>query len=109
MTMNDDIKKYPIYRIADGQYIRMYSIKSTDDYDHFRFNLHHYIKDSSYKKNEKWYKEHKIEQKLLLIPIAMHEQIHETAGQNTLTDEEFYRTYKISRWDCIFSRRYSAY
>lgn len=107
-TMNDDIKKYPIYTVINGRIIELNNIKSTADYNHYSHNLHHFIPKQQYEKNKNWYEERGIKQKLLLIPISMHEQIH-NQGVHILSDDDFEVFYKISRWDLIFNKRYSKY
>lgn len=107
-TMNEDIKKYPIYTVINGRFIELDNIKSTADYNHYSHNLHHYIPRQQYEKNKQWYEERGIKQKLLLIPISMHEQIH-NQGIHILSDDDFEVFYKISRWDLIFNKRHSNY
>lgn len=106
--MNNDIKKYPIYKLLNGKLIKVLWIKSTDDYNHSLYNLHHYILRKQYEKNKQWYIDRNIEQKLILLPIAVHEQVHNQAIKN-LSDEEFEKVYKISRWELFFNKRYSIY
>ena len=51
-------------------------ITSTDSYNHFVYQLHHFIKKQSYERNKKWYKEKGIEQKLILLPTQCHIDLH---------------------------------
>ncbi len=88
-----------------GQLVPVSWIKSTDDYDHSRFNLHHYIEYEAYTGNEEWYEMRGIKQKLILISIPIHEQLHFIAIKN-LTDEQFKQKYKISRWKLIYNRKH---
>ena len=107
--MNEDIKKYPIYIITKvGQLKQVFNIKSTEDYTHYLYNLHHYIPKSQFVGNEKWYQDRGIEQKLILMSIQLHEQVHNQAIKN-LSDEEFEKRYKISKWDLIFNKKFSKY
>jgi len=107
MTMNEDLKQYPVYGLmTNGLLYKLDNVKSTSDYNHSTHHIHHFIKD--YERNKQWYDERGIKQKLFLIPIYLHEQIHNTAIKN-LTDEEFQEKFKISRWDLVFNRRYSKY
>ena len=106
--MNDDIRKFPVYALTyDGDLIPL-EISSTDDYNHYTHQLHHYIKQQEWKRNNNWFKARHITQKLILMPIFLHEQVHQQAVKN-LTDEEFEEKFKISRWDLLFNRRYSNY
>ncbi len=107
--MNDEIAKYPIYFInTQGKLIRTYKIKSTQDYNHQACELHHYIPFSSYTGNEEWYQERGIEQKLILMSIKLHEQLHNQAVK-VLSDEEFLEKYKISKYELIFNKKFSQY
>ena len=107
MTMQEDISRYPIYGLSNGKLIPL-SIENVKQYNHFTHNLHHYIKKGEYARNQKWYDERGIKQKLILLPIYLHEQVHLQAVKN-LTDEEFENKYKISRWELLFNRRHSEY
>lgn len=108
-SMNDDIAKFPIYLLnSSGQLIRIYTIKSTADYDHSIFALHHFIKRQDWERNEEWYRSRGIEQKLILMRHPIHEQLHFIAVKN-MSDEEFEKRYKIPRKDLIFSRKTNEY
>lgn len=107
--MNKDIQEYEIYILTkSGKLKQIYWIKSTIDYNHYFFNLHHFVEKQHYNKNKKWYEERGIKQKLILLPVAIHEQLHRIAIK-ILSDEEFKTRYKISRWDLIFNRKFSKY
>jgi hypothetical protein len=107
--MEKEIQKYPIYVLnKEGKLIRTYQINGTKDYNHYMCNLHHYIPFQEYEKNKKWYQEKGIEQKLILMSIPIHEQIHNQAIK-ILSDEEFKERYKISKWELIFNKKKSEY
>lgn len=89
-----------------GQLVRINWIKSTNDYDHSKYHIHHYIEFNAYSGNEEWYKSRGIEQKLIFMSIPLHEQLHFIAIHN-MTDEEFEKHYKISRWKLIYSKKHS--
>ena len=63
---------------------------------------------SSYTGNEEWYQERGIEQKLILMSIKLHEQLHNQAVK-VLSDEEFLEKYKISKYELIFNKKFSQY
>lgn len=107
MSMNDDIKRFPVYALSQQGLVPI-EIYSTEDYNHITHQLHHYIRQGAYNGNEQWYKSRGIEQKLILLPCYIHEQVHQQAIKN-LTDEEFKEKFKISRWELLFNRRYSKY
>ncbi len=106
--MNEEIEKYQIYVLnTAGQLIRIHCIKSTNDYEHNRFALHHYIPYQAYIRNSKWYEKRGIKQKLILISHICHEHIHNMSIK-ILTDEEFEQKYKISKWKLIYNRKHST-
>lgn len=108
-TMNDDIKEFDIFRLLpSGKLQQIFYINSTADYNHYTHNLHHYIKKQHYDKNKSWYEERGIKQKLILLPISTHEQVHNQAIEN-LSDDDFYGFYKISRWDLLFNKKHTEY
>lgn len=107
--MNEDIKEYDVYILTkSGKLKKINWIKSTDDYNHYFFNLHHFIEKQHYRKNREWYEERGIKQFLILLPVAIHEQLHGIAIKN-LSDEEFKTRYKISKWELIFNKKFSKY
>ena len=108
-NMNEDINKFDIFILTpSGKLKQIHWIKSTDDYNHYTHNLHHFIEKQHYEKNKKLYEERGIKQFLILLPVAIHEQLHGIAIKN-LTDKEFKARYKISKWALIFNKKYSEY
>ena len=109
MSINDDLSRYPVYALSiTGEIIQMPHIKTTGDYNHLTHHIHHYIRQGAYARNKWWYDKRGIKQKLFLVPIFLHEQIHHTAVKN-LKDEEFQEKFHISRWDLVFNRKFSKY
>jgi len=103
--MNDEIAKYPIYMVNKlGGLVRIYNIKSTKDYNHYTCNLHHFIPYHQYIKKPEWYAEQGIEQKLILMSIPMHEQLHNQAVK-VLSDSEFHRRYRIEKSKLIYRNK----
>lgn len=108
-TMNEDIKEFDIFKLLpSGELKQIFNINSTADYNHYTHNLHHYIKKKHFEKNRSWYEERNIKQKLILLPIAIHEQVHQQAVFS-LSDDDFYGFYKISRWDLLFNKKHTKY
>lgn len=108
MTMNEDIAKYGVFGLTYNGELVPVPIKSTEDYNHLTHHIHHYIRQGAYAGNKEWYDKHKIRQKLILLPVWVHEQVHQQAIKN-LTDGQFEKKFHISRWDLVFNRRYSKY
>ena len=104
-SMNDDIRKFGVYIIINGKLVKTNRIKTTDDYNHYTHNIHHYIKSSKYFKNQDWYKQRGIKQKLILMTIRMHEDLE----IYPISDEEFFQKYKIERKELLFNKKWSEY
>lgn len=110
MSMNDDLKKYPVYALSiTGEIIPMPHIKTTEDYNHLTHHLHHYIRQGAYAGNKWWYDKKGIKQKLILLPVWLHLIVHNSPDGAQVTDEEFKMRFNISRWDLVFNRRHSEY
>jgi hypothetical protein len=62
--MNNDIQKYPIYELYKGKLHKIEWLKSTSDYNHFMYQLHHFVERKLLKK----YPELEKHQKLILMP-----------------------------------------
>lgn len=107
-NMNWEIWNYPCYKLCPRGRLVEIPLQNTSEYNHQFSNLHHYIPYSTYKKSRKWFEERGIKQKLILMPIIVHEQLHFQAVNN-LSDEDFKNIYGISRWDLLFSRKHSEY
>lgn len=106
---NADLKLYPVYGLShQGELIPLPNITSTTNYNHQTHHIHHFIKQQEYNRDKQWFDERGIKQKLILLPVWLHEQVHNQAICN-LTDEQFKEKFKISRWDLVFNRRYSKY
>lgn len=108
--MAKELKKWKnsVYLLnKSGQLIKTV-INNLSDYNHSTCHLHHYIEYQEYVLDPQWYEDRNIQQKLILMSIECHEQLHNNAIRN-LTDEQFKAKYKISRWKLKFNRKYSNY
>ena len=76
MSMNDDIKEFPVYMLYDGEIHNADWVTSTESYNHYTYQLHHYIKQQSWKRNQKEFETKGIKQKLFLLPLQCHLDLH---------------------------------
>lgn len=106
--MNAEIVRYKTYLLTNKGRLKEINLCSVGDYNHNKMQLHHFILFRDYLRNKEWFDENGIEQKLILMPITVHEQVHQQAVKN-LSDDEFLYRYGISRWDLLFSRKNSRY
>lgn len=108
ITMNDEIASFPVYLLTNKGRLTEIPLASTQEYNHSKMHLHHFIKKSDYYKKKQWYIDHNIDQKLILLPIHIHEQVHQQAIDN-LSDFDFTWKFGISRWKLIFNEKHSQY
>ena len=73
MSMNDDIKEFPVYMLYNGNIYTADWVMNTESYNHHIYQLHHYIKQQTYKRNKEKLKG---QQKLFLLPIQCHLDLH---------------------------------
>lgn len=95
--MNDDIRKYPIYGLSSQGLVPI-EILSTDDYNHNTHHMHHYIKQQDYRRNKKWYDERGINQKLILLPVQCHNDLHNCV-------RNFKEKYGIERSELLYGAK----
>lgn len=105
--MSKEIEKYSdsIYMLNKLGGLMKIRIDSLNDYNHIECELHHYIPYHIYETNKEWFEAKGIKQKLILVSKPLHERIHQEVVQ--MTDSEFERKYKISRWKLIFNKKFS--
>ena len=87
---------------TSGKLIKI-NIDNLNQYNHSQCELHHYIQYNAYIQNPKWYEDRGVKQKLILVSKICHEHI-EDRGIRILSDEEFYRRYKIRRSELLFRK-----
>lgn len=73
--MNTDIKKYPIFILVKGRLIQTDKIKSTKDYNHLFYELHHFIPQTLRKNKPEEYKKIEHLQKLILLEKDIHRSL----------------------------------
>lgn len=103
-NMNEDIKAFKVYGIKQNRLVLLPEIVDIHSYNHELCQLHHYIKAQEYKRNKNWFLENNIEEKLILMPTIMHE--HLESPIYGLTDEQFYRKYRIEREILLFNKKH---
>ena len=103
-NMNEDIKAFKVYGIKQNRLVLLPEIVDIHSYNHELCQLHHYIKAQDYKRNKNWFLENNIEEKLILMPTIMHE--HLESPIYGLTDEQFYRKYRIEREILLFNKKH---
>lgn len=113
--MNEEIKKYQgrIYVLEErvDQYNctltpiikKIDCIFSTKNYCHCTYDLHHVIKYSDYESNKEWYQQNNLEMCLILLRKIIHQ--HLEYPMCSLSDEDFFKTYRVHRHQLLFNRK----
>lgn len=97
-SMNDDIVKYPRFIVYKNQFYPANWIKSTEDYNHFVYQLNHFIRKSVRKNSPEFYKRVEHLQKLILMPAQMNYDLE------TMGEAGFLKKWGMNKNDLVFSR-----
>lgn len=98
MSMNDDIKKYPVYILYAGVLQTAEWVKDTGKYDHYNWHLHHFVRKTIRKNSPKFYERVEHLQKLILIPVEMNYDLE------TMGEARFLKKWGLNKNDLVFSR-----
>ena len=79
-NMNDDIRDYPCFMVYNKELVPADWIKSTNDYNHYVYQMNHFIRKSVRKNSPEFYKKVKHLQKMILMPSQMNYDL-ETMGE----------------------------
>ena len=93
-SMNEDIAKYPVFMVNPNGKLKQIRIESTDDYNHYEFELHHFVPQSIRKTQPELYERIVHLQKLILLPKDVHHSIHAGKGYRGL-----------AWWELVFNRK----
>lgn len=102
-TMDEDIKAFKVMKVVGGRIKPAPEITDITSYDHFWWQLHHYIKAQSYKRNKKWYDNNGIEEKLILMPVLMHQHLEDPIYG--LDEVGFYKRWGIRKELLLFNKK----
>lgn len=98
-AMDEDIAKYPVFILHNKELIPANWITSTANYDHYVFNLHHFVRKTLRKTNPKFYERVEHLQKLILMSKKMNNDL-ENMGEDT-----FLKEYGIEKHTLVFIRK----
>ena len=98
-----EIQKYPTFLLTKRGRLTRVNLQSLDGYNHYEMHLHHFIPYESFIQNPDWYADNGINQKLILVPIPVHEQLH-NQGTGSLSEDDFIEKYGIAKNKLIFRR-----
>lgn len=98
MPMNDDIQKYPCYLYYNGIMRKIDWLISTESYNHYVYQLHHFIRQSIRKNSPDFYKRVEHLQRLILMPKQMNYDLE------TMGEANFYKKWGMDKNNLVFSR-----
>ena len=98
MGMNDDIKKFPVYILYAGRLQDAEWVHDTGTYDHYNWQMHHFIRKSLKKNSPEFYKRVEHLQKLILVPFQMNYDLE------TMGEKGFFKKWGVNKNDLVFSR-----
>lgn len=96
--MNDDIKKYPCFLVYNKSIVPANWIESTESYNHFVYQLNHFIRKSLRKNSPEFYKRVEYLQKLILMPSQMNYDLE------TMGEDKFFKKWGMDKNNLVFSR-----
>lgn len=102
-SMNEDIKEFGVWELYYNRLRPRPDIQSIYDYNHYFFDLHHYIKAQDYKRNRDWYEMNNIMEKLILLPKKIHQ--HLEYPDFMMDNETFFKTYHIEKELLLFNKK----
>lgn len=97
--MNDDLSQYPVFNLVKNQGLIASDVKTTDDYNHFFIQAHHFIEKKTRKNDLEFYKRVEHLQKMILMPSNLNYNIA------TMTDKAFFDEWGIDRAKVLFNRK----
>lgn len=97
--MNDDLQKYPVYMVYNNELQKADFIKDTGCYNHYAYQIHHFIRKSVRKNSPEFYARIEHLQKLILVPKEMNYDLE------TMGEDKFFSKWKIKKNDLVFNRK----
>ncbi len=98
----NDTHKFPFYRLEGSPQKGWQKIQFDEHPEWWNrcvVQAHHYVEKHLYNAEEAWYIERGIEQWLVLIPRAMHDDLH-----SAMSDERFFKRWKIECRELLFNK-----
>lgn len=105
MSMNDDIRKYPCFMVYNGLVVPALWLENTENYNHYCYDLHHFIRQSVRKNSPDFYKRVEHLQRLILMPKQMNIDLEELGAEDWLIRIIWYSTAKDGVRACTKHRR----
>ncbi len=98
-TMNEDIAKYPVFMVHNRELVPAQWIQSTANYNHYVYQLNHFVRKSIRKNSPEFYERVEHLQKLILMPSQMNYDLE------TMGDDAFYKKWGMDKNRLVFNRK----
>lgn len=102
---NEDIKKYPLFffDLFDRKIkpIPACEVQSVRDYNHYDYQLHHFIEKTIRKNNPAFYAQIEELQRLILVPAQMNYD-----ASSSMSEKRFFENWGIEKYKIIFLKDY---
>lgn len=98
-TMNEDIAKYPVFMVHNRELVPAQWIQSTANYNHYVYQLNHFVRKSIRKNSPEFYERVEHLQKLILMPSQMNYDLE------TMGDDAFYKKWGMDKNGLVFNRK----
>ena len=98
-TMNEDIAKYPVFMVHNRELVPAQWIQSTANYNHYVYQLNHFVRKSIRKNSPEFYERVEHLQKLILMPSQMNYDLE------TMGDAAFYKKWGMDKNRLVFNRK----
>ncbi len=98
-TMNEDIAKYPVFMVHNRELVPAHWIQSTANYNHYAYQLNHFVRKSIRKNSPEFYERVEHLQKLILMPSQMNYDLE------TMGEDAFYKKWGIDKNKLVFNRK----
>lgn len=99
MSMNDDIRKYPCYLLYNRSLQKIDWLQSIESYNHYVYQLHHFIRQSVRKNSPDFYKRVEHLQRLILMPSACNYDLE------SMGEDAFRKKWGMDKNSLVFNRK----
>lgn len=97
-SMNEDLQKYPVFMVYNKEIIPADYIKDTSQYNHYAYEMNHFIRKSVRKNSYDFYVRVEHLQKMILMPKQMNQDLE------VMGEEAFFKKWGMHKYDLVFSR-----
>lgn len=101
-SFNEQIAEFGVYRLLGNRLVRDWYIQDVNCYNHFEYELHHYILEQEYYRYPERYK---YKQRLILLPKQLHKDLHSAMSDARFLNAKSNKNYRIERDVLLYRHR----